>query len=94
MPEKHMPYNLNSGIIRNYVKVYASANLLLSLRSLPHFHSAAMSRLQITMRPANRLTPPSMPMPRNIGLEKRMAAMANKLLERLLAEKMLAAYRG
>jgi hypothetical protein len=46
------------------------------------------------MQPASRLTPPSIPIPVNIGREKRMAATANKLLDRLLAEKMLAAYRG
>jgi hypothetical protein len=50
-----------------------------------------MSKLHITMQPANKLTPPSMPMPVNIGLEKQIAATANKLLERLFAEKMLAA---
>jgi hypothetical protein len=46
------------------------------------------------MNPARRLTPPSMPMPRNMGLANRIAANANKLLDRLFAEKMLAAYRG
>jgi hypothetical protein len=53
-----------------------------------------MSMLHITMHPANRLTPPPMPIPLNIGVENKIEATANRLLERLLAEKMLAAYRG
>lgn len=77
--------------VHNNLPLYATANRLLSRRSLPHFHNAAMSRLHITMHPASRLTPPSIPMPWNIGREKRMAATANKLRDRLFAEKMLAA---
>ncbi len=72
----------------------ATANLLLSLMPLPYLKSTNIPMVHSTMKPARRLTPPSIPMPRNIGLEKRTAANANKLLDRLLAEKMLAAYRG
>jgi hypothetical protein len=47
-----------------------------------------------TMHPASRLTPPSIPIPWNIGLANKIAANANALLLRLLALKMLAAYVG
>jgi hypothetical protein len=47
-----------------------------------------------TMQPASKLTPPSIPIPWNMGLANRIAANANALLLRLLALKMLAAYVG
>jgi hypothetical protein len=87
-------YHLLRIRLRIFPKLYTSANRLLSLRSLPHFHKQNMRTLHTTMQPANKLTPPSIPMPVNIGRENKMAATAKRLLERLLAEKMLAAYRG
>lgn len=74
--------------------LYATANLLLSLIPFPKLNSTHIPIVHSTMKPASRLTPPSIPMSRNMGLENKIAANANKLLDKLFAEKMLAAYRG
>lgn len=67
------------------------ANRLLFLIDFPNRNRTPMPIVQRTINPASRLTPPSIPSLSNMGRENRIAANANKLRDRLFAEKMLAA---
>ena len=70
------------------------ANLLLALIAFPRFHNTTIPTAQIAVSPANKLTPPPTPNLSSIGLVNNTAANANKLLARLFAAKIDAAYFG
>ena len=75
-----------------YVPYTQAANRLLALNFFPQLqYKPANSPAHTAVRTANRLTPPSMPMPLNIGRPTSTATKAKSALATLLAAKMLAA---
>jgi hypothetical protein len=73
---------------------HTSANRLLDLKSLPCLYSSHIPNTHKAIKPPKRLTPPLIPSASNIGLATRIATNANKLLAKLFAAKILAAYVG